>query len=145
LTHTIQQGKNETIRREPATAAGAVSIGTILGWCISGAAVTVIIDQIIQLGGWVWDRISSGSWNIRQNWCKTLFSALFGCVFGFANGAIARMIFGEVVGLSMAQLSTWVYQKLVAAGVTNIAGKWSLAIAKLGCNQSNAPANIEAP
>jgi len=146
LTHVVQQGRNKTIRREPATAAaGTVTIGTVLGWCLSGAAVSVLIDQVIQAGGWVWERIRSGGWNIRQNWCKTIFSALFGCVFGMVSGPMARMIFGEVAGFSLAQLSTWIHQKLVAAGLTFLAGKWGVMIAKLGCNESDAPANIDAP
>lgn len=146
LTHVVQQGGNKTIRREPASAAaGTVTIGAVLGWCLSGAAVSVLIDQVIQAGGWIWERINSGGWNIRQNWCKTIFSALFGCVFGMVSGPMARMIFGEVAGFSLAQLSTWIHQKLVAAGLTFLAGKWGVMIAKLGCEESDAPANIEAP
>ena len=146
LTHVVQQKGHQAIQREPASAAaGTVTVGAVLGWCLSGAAVSVLIDQVIQAGGWVWERISSGGWNIRQNWCKTIFSALFGCVFGMVSGPMARMIFGEVAGFSLAQLSTWIYQKLVAAGLTFLAGKWGVMIAKLGCNESDAPANIEAP
>lgn len=142
LTHVVQQGQNTTIRKEPAS---TVTIATVLAWCLSGAAVSVLIDQVMQAGGWVYERFTSGRWNIKQNWCKTIMSALFGCVFGMVSGPLARMIFGEVAGFSLARLSIWVKQKLITAGLTTAAGKWGAIIAKLGCKESDAPAEIDAP
>jgi hypothetical protein len=106
-----------------------VAIGAVLAWCASGTAVTLVIDEIFQVGKWlIW-----GSGPFQQNWCATLFSALFGCVFGVAGGAAERMIFGEAATLGAAGFLRWAQQKLLMAGYSQVAGKVGLAIAKAGC------------
>lgn len=141
LAHVVQQGSeargsepdSSTIHRTPAAAAGAaaaeVTIGTVLAWCLSGAAVSVLIDQAIQMIGWAF----RGA--VRQNWCKTIISALFGCVFGMVGGAIRTMIFSTVARFTIAEIVQWVYQRLVGAGAAWLAGKWGVTMAKLGCDR----------
>ncbi len=105
------------------------TVGAILAWCASGAAVTLLIDEIIQVAKWaIW-----GSGRFQQNWCSTLFSALFGCVFGMAGGAAERMIFSEAATLGAAGFLRWAQRKLLMAGYNQLAGKIGLAIAKAGC------------
>ncbi len=105
------------------------TVGAILAWCASGAAVTLLIDEILQVARWaIW-----GSGRFQQNWCSTLFSALFGCVFGIAGGAAERMIFSEAATLGAAGFLRWAQRKLLMAGYNQIAGKIGLAIAKAGC------------
>jgi hypothetical protein len=142
-----QQGGGSVVKRVAGVddAAAGLTIGAVLSWCLSGAAISVLIDQIIQMGGWVADRLSTGSWNIRQNWCRTIFSALFGCVFGMVGGPAARIIFGEVAAFSLAQLGRWVYQKLLIWGFTFLAGRWGAMIAMSGCAESEEPAPITPP
>src|SRR5205823_5624550 len=71
----------------------------------------------------------------RQNWCKTLFSALFGCVFGVVGGAIEKMILSEGVARSGSAIAAWLIRKLKKFGYTQLSGKLALTIAKLGCNE----------
>jgi len=61
------------------------------------------------------------------------------------GGAMARMIFAEVVGFSIAQLGRWIQQKLITAGYTQLAGKWGLFLVKMGCEESQSPAEIPSP
>lgn len=141
LVHVVQQGSeahgagfdSATIHRTPAAPAAAaaaeVTIGTVLAWCLSGAAISVLIDQAIQMIGWALRGL------VRQNWCKTIISALFGCVFGMVGGAIRTMVFSTVARFTIAEIVQWVYQRLVGAGAAWLAGKWAVTMAKLGCNR----------
>lgn len=106
-----------------------------------GCALKVIMDELSQLSKPFWQKINSGEWNFKQDYCRSLFGALFGCVFGIIGGGAVKMLLGELVGFSYAELGLWVRQKLERAGFTYLAGKWGLALLKSGCDQDNTPLN----
>jgi hypothetical protein len=87
-------------------AAPAVGALAVLGWCLSGAAVSALIDEAFQVGGWLWR-----GGEFRQNWCRTIISALFGCVTGMAAGALEVMLaeagVGVATGLTLGRLLNW--------------------------------------
>ena len=112
-------------------AAEAVTLGAALAWCVSGALVTVAIDEVIQLAKWAWNR-----GKFKQNMCATLFSALYGCVFGIAGGAFEKMFLSEGVAITGSNIAKWIIKKLLVFGFTQLAGKISLSLAKYGCAEA---------
>jgi|GEM_PF-2504950 len=132
LVHTAQQNRHHLIQREPAA---TVTIGAVLAWCLSGAGVTVLFDTIFQLGKGVLTR------NLSWNYCKALISALLGCVFGFVGGPIAAQFTRELGKVTVREFSAWVKRKLIVAGYTQLAGKWGMSIAKLGCEDAEIDLN----
>ena len=107
----------------------AAELGVLL-WCVSGALTTIAIDEAIQGISWLWK-----GGNFRQNWCKTLFSALFGCIFGVAGGAFGKMFLSEGVAITTSAMLRWLIKKAITAGFTQLAGKLGLILAKSGCDQ----------
>ena len=109
-------------------AAEAATAAATLAWCVSGALVTAGIDEVVQLGKWAW---KGGKFS--QNWCKTLVSALFGCVFGVVGGAFERMFLAEGIARTSSAMTQWLIKKLITFGYTQVAGKLGMVIAKAGC------------
>lgn len=104
-----------------------------LSWCLSGMLVTLAFDEIGQGFKWL---IGPKGEKFKQNWCSTILSALFGCVFGVAGGAFEKMFLAEGLSPTLGTLSRWVIKKLLSFGYTNLAGKLALFIAKAGCDDS---------
>ena len=127
LTHVVQQQKNIVIQRAAPAAAAGVTLGAVVAWCLSGAAGSLILDAVVQNIFSLWQR-----GKVSYNYCKGLFSALFGCVFGMAGGAI----FGTAGGVTIREFSKWIIKTLKKAGFELLAGKWGLIFAKTGCNES---------
>jgi len=121
-------------------AAEAVTLGTALAWCVSGALTTVALDEAVQLARWGWN-----GGKFKQNMCDTLFSALFGCVFGIAGGAFEKMFLSEGVAITGWKIASWIIKKLKVLGFNMLAGKLGLTLAKYGCAevQKNSVATLE--
>jgi hypothetical protein len=130
---------SETHRRETALgavqrvagvddAAEAGAAWAVLWHCITGMLVTLALDEALQGLSWLWK-----GGEFRQNWCKTVISALFGCVFGVAGGAFERIFFQEAGEATGFALLNWLQKKAAAAGYTFVAGKMAQIIAKAGC------------
>jgi Domain of unknown function (DUF4157) len=103
--------------------------------CVSGALVTGVLDEGVQIGTWAWKKWwKKQDIEFRQDWCKTLVSALFGCVFGIAGGAFERMFFAEAAETTGKGLLIWIAKKAKIAGYQLIAGKIGMVIAKAGCS-----------
>ncbi|MFL6416413.1 MAG: hypothetical protein ACJ74Y_12185 [Bryobacteraceae bacterium] len=121
-------------------AAEAATLTQVLMNCITGALGTIVLDELIQVGSWLWK-----GGKFRQNWCKTLISALGGCIFGVAGGAFERMFLMDGAAKTTSGILQWLIRKAQAAGYTAVAGKLGLIVAKAGCDQANDAVSDSSP
>ena len=120
LVHVAQQaggqrnaGARQHVVRRAAQAAPAVGAAAALGWCLSGAVISGLLDEALQVGQWLLRGSDRG--DFRQNWCRTFIAALLGCVTGIAGGALRTILveLGMASGLTLGGLLTW----LMAQGI----------------------------
>lgn len=110
--------------------AAEVSLAAVASWCVTGALATIAVDEIFQFGKSIWKGIK-----FKQNWCDTLFSALYGCVFGIAGGALEKMFLAEYASATGFNIAQFLIKNLKKWGYTQLSGKLSLTLVKLGCNR----------
>jgi hypothetical protein len=111
-------------------AAEVATLATVVSWCVTGALGTIAVDELIQFGKSIWKGTK-----FKQNWCDTLFSALYGCVFGIAGGAIEKMFLAEGASATGFSIAQFLIRNLKKWGYTQLSGKLSLTLVKLGCNR----------
>ncbi len=72
---------------------------------------------------------------LKQNWCDTLFSILFGCVFGPVGSAGEKLLFTEAATLGKVGFLDGRNGSLLMTGYTLAAGKLGVVLAKAGCKE----------
>jgi|GEM_PF-5062438 len=115
---------------------GAAEAIKVLMNCLSGALATVAIDEAIQIGSWAWKKWwKKQDVEFRQNWCKTVISALMGCVFGVAGGAIERMLYQETAETTVEAVLLFLAKKAKVAGRLGFSKQIGSFILKAGCTE----------
>jgi hypothetical protein len=144
LAHVVQQadgtvtcgGDAGVVVQRAAQAAAPAGAAAVLGWCLSGAGISVLLDEAFQVGGWLLQGSDRGEF--QQNWCRTIIAALLGCATGMAGGALRTMLaeLGVASGLTLGALLRW----LMAQGIRLPAHIVSF-LGRQGCLEEELPAN----